>query len=325
MFYQDKGVYPLYISQQNNEQVLNVLLINNEEKSLYVFIKDFNSLVYQKSKHKGRKYFWMHCLQNFTTEEILNKHKSHCLLINGTQKSTFESRFTKFKNYDKQIPSPSKIYADIECFNKKINFKKGNNTTFYSKHIPYSVGAKLVCIDDKYMQPIKIFFRSNWINEFLQWVFKQKIKCNNIIKNHFNKPIIMTQADEENYNNTNTCWTCTQEISENKVRDHCHITGKFRGAAHKEWNSKLKIPKKLPVIFHNLEGYDGQFIFRELNNFTNINIDVIPKSTEKYMSFVINKNIFLDSLQSLKSTLDNLAANLEDSDRKYLLSFIFTR
>ena len=52
----------------------------------------------------------------------------------------------------------------------------------------------------------------------------------------------MTQADEENYNNTNTCWTCTQEISENKVRDHCHITGKFRGAAHKECNSKVKIP-----------------------------------------------------------------------------------
>ena len=54
----------------------------------------------------------------------------------------------------------------------------------------------------------------------------------------------MTQADEENNNNKNTCWICTQKISENKVRDHCHITGKFRGAAHKECNSKVKIPKK---------------------------------------------------------------------------------
>ena len=132
----------------------------------------------------------------------------------------------------------------------------------------------------------------------------------------------MTQVDEQNNNNTNTCWICTQEISENKVRDHCHITGKFRGAAHKECNSKVKIPKNLLVIFHNSEGYDGHFIFRELNNFTNINIDVILKSTEKYMSIIINKSIiFLDSLQFSKSTLDNLAANLEDASYKYLTEF----
>ena len=68
VFYYDKRVYPLYISQQNNEQVPNVLLISDGEKSQYVFIKDFNSLMYQKSKHKGRKYFCMHCLQNLTTE-----------------------------------------------------------------------------------------------------------------------------------------------------------------------------------------------------------------------------------------------------------------
>ena len=70
-------------------------------------------------------------------------------------------------------------------------------------------------------------------------------------------------------------------------------------------------PKKLPVIFHNLEGYDGHFIFRDLKNFINITIQVIPKSTEKYMSIIINKKIiFLDSMQFLKASLDNLAANL---------------
>ena len=85
--------------------------------------------------------------------------------------------------------------------------------------------------------------------------------------------------------------------------------------------SKNTKKKKNPVIFHNLEGYDGHFIFRELNNFTNIDIDVIPKSTEKYMSIIINKNInFLDSLQFSKSTLEDLAANLEDAGFKYLLT-----
>ena len=124
----------------------------------------------------------------------------------------------------------------------------------------------------------------------------------------------MTPEDEENSINTNNCWICTEEITNKKdrVRDHCLITGKYRGAAHKECNSKLRIPRKLPVIFHNLQGYDGHINFRELYEFKDtIDIHPIPKSTEKYMAFSINLNksknnyknsdiIFLDSLDIFK-------------------------
>ena len=73
----------------------------------------------------------------------------------------------------------------------------------------------------------------------------------------------------------------------------------------------MRIPRKLPIIFHNLEGYDGHTTFKELNDSDNIDIQVIPKSSEKYMSIVINRNIiFLDSLQFLKASLDSLAENL---------------
>ena len=131
----------------------------------------------------------------------------------------------------------------------------------------------------------------------------------------------MSEEDKDNYQNSEICWICTQKIIKDKVRDHCHITGKLRGSAHKEYNSKLRIPRKLPIIFHNLEGYDGHIIFKELNNFDNIDIQVIPKSSEKYMSIIINKNIiFLDSLQFYKGSLDSLAGNLQDSDFKHLMS-----
>ena len=80
-----------------------------------------------------------------------------------------------------------------------------------------------------------------------------------------------------------------------KVRDHCHITVKVRGAAHNQCNLTLKIPNKLPIVFHNLEGYDGHLIFKELNNF-DVTIDVIPKAIEKYISIIFNRNItFIDS------------------------------
>ena len=133
--------------------------------------------------------------------------------------------------------------------------------------------------------------------------------------------IIILTENENNYQNSEICWICNQKIIKDKVRDHCHIAGKFRGAAHKECNSKVRIPRKLLIIFHNLQGYDGLIIFKELNNFDSIDIHVIPKSSEKYMSIIINKNIiFLDSLQFYKGSLDSLAGNLQDSNFKHLMS-----
>ena len=164
-------VFPLYLSKKSNKQELNVLLISNEEKSHYVFIKDFNRLMYSKTKHKDRKHFCMSCLQNFTTKEILNSHRERCLLINDTQAVKYATGTIKFKNFNKQIPTPFKIYADSECLLKKVNINKGGYTKLYQKHIPNSIGAKLVCIDNEFTLPTKIFTGSNSIKEFIKWIF----------------------------------------------------------------------------------------------------------------------------------------------------------
>ena len=153
--------------------------------------------------------------------------------------------------------------------------------------------------------------------EIFEWIFEQQKQTNEIITNHFNEKLKTTIEDEENYQNSQDYWICNKKIIKNndKVRDQCHITGKYTGSTHRECNSKLKIPKNLPIIFHNLEGSDGHLIFRELNKFKNIDIKVIPKSREKYMSIIINKNIvFFDSLQFCTASLDDLAENLEDKN-----------
>ena len=103
-----------------------------------------------------------------------------------------------------------------------------------------------------------------------------------------------------------------------KARDHCHITGKFRGAAHWNCNINLQLTKKVPVIFHNLRGYDNHLTFCELNKFL-VKIDVIPNGLEKYMAFILNKNlVFIDSMQFMNSSLEKLVKNLSDNDFKYL-------
>ena len=97
------------------------------------------------------------------------------------------------------------------------------------------------------------------------------------------------------------------------------MTGKFRGAAHGNCNINLQLTKKVPVIFHNLRGYDSHLIFNELDKL-DVKISVIPNGLEKYMALFLNKNlVFIDSMQFINSSLDKLVKNLSDEDFKYLV------
>ena len=147
VFGYENKFYPLYISKRSYYQKLNLLLITEKGKSHYVFIKDFNRLMFSRTKHKDKKHYCMSCLQNFTTEEVLSNHKEQCLLINGCQSVKYESGIIEFTNYEKQIPIPCKIYVDTECFLKRTKSKEGKYTIKYQKHYPNYSGAKLVCID----------------------------------------------------------------------------------------------------------------------------------------------------------------------------------
>ena len=103
-----------------------------------------------------------------------------------------------------------------------------------------------------------------------------------------------------------------------KVRDHCHVTGKLGGAANWSCNINLQLTKKVPVIFHNLRGQDSHLIFDELKNF-NVKIDVIPNGLEKYMALFLSKNIlFIDRMQLMNYSLEKLVKNSSDDDFKYL-------
>ena len=101
-------------------------------------------------------------------------------------------------------------------------------------------------------------------------------------------------------------------------RDHCHITGKFRDAALWGCNINLQLTKKVSVIFHNLRGYDSHLIFDDLKKI-DVKTDVIPNRLEKYMVFILNKNLVLiEAMQFMNSSLEKLVKNLADNDFKYL-------
>ena len=121
----------------------------------------------------------------------------------------------------------------------------------------------------------------------------------------------MTKEDNENFKNSTICWIWDNDYIETdvKVRDHCHITGKYGGSGHRDCNINLKLNHKIPILFYNLKNYDSYLIVQELGKF-DLKISVIPNGLGKYMSFTINNKVsFIDSFQFVSSSLDSLVKN----------------
>ena len=165
-----------------------------------MYIKDFNRLMFSKTKHKNKKCFCKSCLQCFSSEKILEEHKKDCLTINVGQNVKLEKGFIEFNNFNKMIPAPFKIYADFECLLKEVDSGFHNDcfnyTAKYQDHIPCSYAYKLVCVDDKYSKDIVFYRGKNAVYKFIQSIFNEYCYCRSIMKKHSNKNLIMSAEEE---------------------------------------------------------------------------------------------------------------------------------
>ena len=274
---------------------MDLLLLINDDKSHYVCIKDFNTFIFHKTKIKKEKWFCKSCLQCSSSENVLIKHKEDCLSISGKQSVNLEKGIIEFEKYFKQLPVPFKIYANFECNLRDVEIYKSSYTKKYREYIPCSYAFKFVCIDDRFSKSIAVYRGKNAAYQFIKTIIKEYKYCTKIMKEHFNTNLVMTEVEKHLFQESDSWWICKKLIDNDneKARDHCHITSKFRGAAHWSSNTNFQFTKNIPVIFHNLKGYDSHLIFSELNKF-DVKISAIPNGLEKYMAFFLGKN--LDSL-----------------------------
>ena len=338
-------VYPLRTSLYKREHEVDLFLFSggNQTKH-YCVIKNLSRLLSsQKSKDGHVRYYCRRCFNSFTSEKRLAEHDFICR-NNGTVKIEMPKQTEDFfptqyfKNHFKSQNVPFVVYADFESFTKTISSSqpdpKESYTKKYQKHEPSGFCYYIKCFDDSvYSQDPVIFTKESEQDDVAQ-IFVNTLEENirDIYqKFRFQKKMIFGPEDRKVYEKSTRCHICKQPLTPDgkTVRDHCHFTGKLRGAAHNSCNLSYRKPKFFPVNFHNLAGYDVHLFIKNLGK-TEGELDCIPNNEEKYISFTkkiivdtftnrkgeeieVRRDLrFIDSFKFLSTGLDKLVANLTD-------------
>ena len=339
-------VYPLKISKlnKNRKHKIVLLLIKDGENSHYCYVKNISALlVSQYNKHKGKREYCFNCFNSFKSSEALKNHLEYCN-INECIKLNMPSpnTFLQFNNFLYSEKAPFVIYADFECYNKPIYTTTPNPNKSYTnkltKHKPASFNYYIKSFNESvYKSKNRTYIKEeeedpDVIDVFINWL-EEDVKE---IANLGNEKMIITEKEEEQFKQASDCWICRKKLNlEDRVRDHCHFTGRYRGAAYNKCNLKYRKPNNISVFFHNLSGYDSHLFIKKLG-VTKGDIDCIPNNEEKYISFSKTiktgeyknkkeetknkyfKIVFKDSLKFLNSSIEALVMNLPKDGFKNL-------
>ena len=301
----DKGVIVYQLSKQPHDMPrTNLLLIEKAGKFHYTWIKNLNRLLYDQSEHWERKHFCERCLHGYTREDLLEAHKPECRGIGQTavrvEMPEEEKNKLAFQNYHKQLPVPFIIYADCEALTTKIAgpeldpLKSNTQKTQHHEACGYSY---VVVRCDGETSPPTVYRGPDTMERFLKSLQEEERKIKATLANP--QAMRMTPEDRRTHNNSTHCHVCAGPLASDSVRDHCHITGKYRGAAHNACNLKLRINSKtttIPVVFHNLRGYDSHLLMQAMSKVEG-KVSCIPNNTEKYISLSLGQLRFIDSAQ----------------------------
>ena len=332
-------MYPLRISKHENEQCINLILLSNNENQHYCWIKNMSALVAsQTDKHKGKKHVCKYCCNSFPKEESLQKHEEYCskqkaVRVEMPKKGTMLS----FKNFNRKMRVPFVVYADFEAFTESILTcspdDSSSYTKQYQKHKPCSFSYYIKCFNDELFKPVFRQYTMEEEDENVGKIFVENLESDvqEIYRRFkFKENMRITRKEEQDFKKATVCHICKTSFLFDKVRDHCHLTGKYRGAAHNQCNLNYKLPKFYPVIFHNLSGYDTHMFIKDVAE-TKGDINCIAKTEEDYISFtktitvdtfvkegkeiLVKRDIrFLDSFRFMQSSLSELVSYLTKHD-----------
>ena len=306
-------------------------MISDGENWHYLTVKNLSRLLRGITSNHDGDFYCLNYFHSYRTKNKLNAHKKICENHEycHTEMPNKDNNMIKYNQGEKSLKLPFIIYADLECLLEKIktcyNNPESSSTTKINKHTPSGYSIYTHCSFDKSKNKLSHYRGEDCMKRFCKDLKEHAKKIINCEKKDM---IPLTKEEEEDYNNQKVCHICKKEfIDNNKVGDHCHYTDKYRGAAHNTCNLRYKIPKKIPIIFHNSSTYDYHFIIRELVKEFEGNFECLGENTEKYITFSVpikkrikNKDMeitykikFTDSFTFMATSLSKLVENLAEN------------
>lgn len=335
LWYSDVDVFGDCCEQENEQDSTLCDMVNNMNViSHYCFIKDLAKLVSsQCSNHKSKIWLCDRCLHYFYSEMKLAEHSVACENRNKCKISlplrNSMQRWTSFNHFDRQLPIPFIVYADIESLLQTIPSTESKMPKgAYQKHVANSIGYYLHDLHNPDKSEFETYSGIDCIGWFVKKLYNISIQVASKIR--YVEELVTTASDEQVFIEATNCHICQKKFDgmDVKVRDHSHLTGVFRGAAHRECNLKYQEARILPVVFHNLN-YDSHFLIEKLSSEFKGKLDIIPINSEHYISFTkhvddtifdcensdtfYNKKMrirFIDSYRFLPDSLQKLASSL---------------
>ncbi|XP_074604098.1 uncharacterized protein LOC141857504 [Brevipalpus obovatus] len=305
----DETIIPLKVSLRKEKSV-NLLLFRDH----YYCITNFSRFL--GSAHGSRRHYCYFCLYGMREEKVLNKHIEYCKSRDAQRVQLPRTGNIVFSQFEKMLKILFIVYADFETFVQGVEHDPAVRTFQYQSFEACSYSYIIVdwkqnIVNEKLYRgkdAAKNFLCSiiedyKWVKETLAFSFK---------------PLGMSDEDELAFKAATHCHICEDPFDENesRVRDHDHLDGKFRGAAHVKCNVNYRHTSKLPIVFHNLKNFDAHIIVQALETHMFRNVHVISHSIEKFIAMMMDDLVFIDSFAFLSSSLDNLAKTLTKEQKQ---------
>ena len=319
----DTNIEVLRKSERKSSKIINLLMIGDSGNRHYILIRSMEALLRSRTRHTGKIHTCSKCFRGFYTKSSYQKHEHYCTTgIPAIEMP--KDPIMKFKNYKNSIPNTLIIYADFEAYQMPLNLKAGEKTTLTSQQKPTGFGYMVISPFPKLCHSPKIYRGENAAEKFVEAMHQEYEKVAGILEGEINRDMIYTTEDERIYSSSSTCFFCNESLDwEDKdinpvVRDHCHISGRFRGAAHNNCNINAPLQSKMYIYFHNAKGYDNHLIIEALAaNKKTKTIEVVGSTKEKYVQIRTKRFCIHDSMAHLSSGLDTLAASLKKKGEEY--------
>ena len=319
---------------------INLLMVSEDGIRHYTAIKSLSRLLSGKNSNtKHKQHFCMNCLQDFTQEFSRDQHQVYCEDNESVRVEMSKQGSTvEFKDGQNQFRVPFIMYADFESILEPMHpVGLGSPSEPYTNEVNLHTPSGW-CVYSKFAYGdvdnlLRTYRGKDCIETFCNYIKGQAHRLYHMFPELPMDPL--TKKQWKKYKQSTKCHICYKPfmLGDPKVRDHCHYTGLYRGPAHSLCNLRYKIPSYIPVVFHNLSGYDAHLFIMELGAHTS-DMEVIAKDKEDYISFSIKVPVdsfidkngeekdelielrFIDSFKFMSSSLDSLTKNLVRGGKK---------